>query len=419
MDKIKSFRSNLRKIILFEHDPQVQAVKFPQICIMYSVFILYFAIFSVQCILEPDYQTLVTYILLTAVFGTSILIVRFIKNHILSLFFCTIFSSIVFAYHFTVTAGTLDSLDAFWLWLVIFPLLCQYFGGVIYGSMAAVPFAILSIIFMWTPVKEAHLDYGSNILEFYPIIEIMSIVVSGVVQYLNSLGTLKKNELEKQNQLEQSEQHMRLQEQLSLYQQNIEAMATLRHDIRHYTNALCNLLEINDVNGAKTLLADISGQRVLSAPVEYCENKLVNSMLSIYVPKVQEHGGHFHVDVVLPDPLSIRQIDLASIIGNLLENAVREIVSLPFGDGDVLLRIRLENQRLMIMEENDYLEAPEFDDDDFPLRNTETDRVGIGTRRIAQVAKMYGGTAGFETDEKRFTARVFLHCKVLERQADS
>lgn len=188
---MKNLFDNLRKIAALEQNESITAEKHSQIIIMYRIFILYYFIFGVQCAFEPDYITLITYVLLTFVFGTSALIVRLFKNHISSLMFCTIGSCCVFAYHFTITAGTIDSLDAFWLWLVIFPLLCHFFAGVVYGTIVSMPFVILSIIFMWSPVSKAHSDYSSNILEFFPMIEMMSIAVSAVIQYQNSLTQLK------------------------------------------------------------------------------------------------------------------------------------------------------------------------------------------------------------------------------------
>lgn len=102
---------------------------------------------------------------------------------------------------------------------------------------------------------------------------------------------------------------------------------------------------------------------------------------------------------------SLGQVDLYSILGNLIENAIEYLKSVPDPDKRVIaLSIRQEGEMDVIHTEN-YLDKTPKQFDDLPLTTKpDAEDHGFGLKSVRYTLKQYGGILRITTDDHLFSA---------------
>ena len=146
----------------------------------------------------------------------------------------------------------------------------------------------------------------------------------------------------------------------------------------------------------------------------YCTNFAINAVVGYYVDAAQAKGVE-RVDVKLDLPRDLpaaQENDLAGIVGNLMENAVRAAAAVRSArpsepdDAFVRLRGRTANGIVTIVQNNSYLTVQRDDQGGFVSQNAEG---GVGLQSIKQTAEAYRGNARFEAEDGVFTSSVYVH----------
>lgn len=115
---------------------------------------------------------------------------------------------------------------------------------------------------------------------------------------------------------------------LSLYESqytqlldHIQETSRQRHDFRHQLTVISELLNHENYQGAREYLNAYSG--LLSRKlIRYTDSAAMNALLSHYANLCNAKEIHTDFKLQLPQNLPITDIDLCTLLGNLLENAV-------------------------------------------------------------------------------------------------
>jgi uncharacterized membrane protein YsdA (DUF1294 family) len=188
-----------------------------------------------------------------------------------------------------------------------------------------------------------------------------------------------------------------------------------RHDFKHQLAVIRGYSEEGDPAKLQAYLDEISaaipeGDRAH----RYCTNFAINAVVGYYVDAAQAKGVE-RVDVKLDLPRDLpaaQENDLAGIVGNLMENAVRAAAAVRSArpsepdDAFVRLRGRTANGIVTIVQNNSYLTVQRDDQGGFVSQNAEG---GVGLQSIKQTAEAYRGNARFEAEDGVFTSSVYVH----------
>ena len=98
---------------------------------------------------------------------------------------------------------------------------------------------------------------------------------------------------------------------------------TLRHDFRHMLLHLEALLKDKDYAGVAQHLESLSDSAARMRPVAYCENMTVNTLTAYHFARAREAGVVCSSALYVPEALALPTAELAVILGNALENAVK------------------------------------------------------------------------------------------------
>ena len=105
--------------------------------------------------------------------------------------------------------------------------------------------------------------------------------------------------------------------------QNAEKMhQRFRHDMRHHLKIIAEYAKADDVSSILAYVREYSIEISETAVKQYSINSMINMILSVYAGKVEESGIKFSVRCSVPEKMTVRDIDLIALFGNLLENAL-------------------------------------------------------------------------------------------------
>lgn len=182
----------------------------------------------------------------------------------------------------------------------------------------------------------------------------------------------------------------------------------LRHDFRQH------LLVIDEYakQGEMEKLTEYVGQFTKSLqehrPV-LAANPALDAVASHYasVAEAQDTKIAWHIE--LPSELPVRETDVITIFGNLVENALIAVAEIPEQQREVVVTAKmLSDAMLGITVVNPYEGTITMDKTGLPI----TDRAehGVGLQSVQSVVKRYHGSLDIQTDNNIFSIGVLLYC---------
>lgn len=206
--------------------------------------------------------------------------------------------------------------------------------------------------------------------------------------------------LTRQNIAMQKEQHRAMMEAIARER-------TFRHDLRQHISVLHAFAGADDLSALKRYFAELEGDLPLRPASVFCENAAVDAIIRHYAARASLAGVEFSAEVQVPEEISISEVDLCVIFGNLLENAVEACERQQEGAKRLHVRAGPSVGTLAITVENSFdgiLQRSVYG-----FRSSKGARAGAGTASVRAAAKKYGGRAFFDAENGTFRASVILH----------
>ena len=190
-------------------------------------------------------------------------------------------------------------------------------------------------------------------------------------------------------------------------QSYMEESARVRHDFRHTIGTLDELLSEGDVEAAKSFLKEYRIAMPKNDVVRYCDHTALNALLNYYAEAAHQHSIRLRIVVNLPDTLPLSDVDLCSIIGNILDNAIAACCEIPESKRWIDLTISCPNEvRFGIVAANSFNGKVKMDGEKY--LSTRRRGSGIGLDSITSAAERYGGTVSFRHEGEEFISGVVI-----------
>lgn len=280
---------------------------------------------------------------------------------------------------------------------------------------------VISAIFLVLNILASPVSYDivrdSRLRFLFPVFEVAALamlITVYVLFYGIVTGIVERGKLEKRSQLleMQSRQSRELQEYM-------KQTRRLRHDFRQSVHILSSLAEKGDLDGVKAYLSEYEERFDEGAPVYYCANAALNALFGYYAEMAK--SLHIKTDwkIEIPEPLTISELDMAALFGNLMENAITACAVLPgeeryFG---LISEIRCGNS-LYVVSTNSF-DGRVVKCKDGGYRSTRHSGRGTGLVSIAAVAEKYGGLARAYNSNTEFFVDVVLNFSKASKNAEA
>lgn len=199
-----------------------------------------------------------------------------------------------------------------------------------------------------------------------------------------------------------------MKNQYDLVEQSEKNLKILRHDMRHYSGMIDSLLAEGEYAGIKKITEYISRVTDENRVVKYCENIVVQAILSGFVEKARTCDTQICLDAVIPEEIPVSDYELAAVIANLLENAVDCVRVFPEKEKrSVSAKIRCTDDRLLIEMKNACEDKVTFDAATGLPGSRKGSGHGLGMQSVSAFADKIGGNIGCFHENGVFSIIVF------------
>lgn len=181
---------------------------------------------------------------------------------------------------------------------------------------------------------------------------------------------------------------------------------TLRHDMHNHLAAAQGLLQAGDGEAAQRYLSELSSSAALQGGTRLCENDIANAVLASKAAQMRRQGLEGDFAVSLPAALPVADVDLCSLLGNALDNAMEGAAKAD--DKRVTVRARADKGMLMLRVENALAASPVRGKNGFATTKKDKKNHGLGLAGMRSIAARYGGSLEATAQNGRFELVVYL-----------
>lgn len=212
--------------------------------------------------------------------------------------------------------------------------------------------------------------------------------------------------LEKYEQLEKAQQLAKIRE--SYYQnlkQHEDGLRHLRHDMRNHLFTIQTLLVGKNQEQAFSYLEELLNSNALEGYKHFCENETANAVLRVKVDTILQEKLEYDFKVEIPKNISIANLDLCSLLGNALDNAIEAAISAE--NKKIMMRCRCDKGAFMLKVINHF-----SGDIDKELKTTKQDKEyhGFGLSGMKEIAARHNGYLETNISNNIFELLVYLPC---------
>lgn len=189
---------------------------------------------------------------------------------------------------------------------------------------------------------------------------------------------------------------------------NIHSNKIYRHDMKHHLSAINTFLNDNNISEAQKYIGKLDESLSKSVIEKYCENYIMNAILSSYINKAKKEQIEVVHEVAIPENIAIDNIELGLIFANAIDNAINACKKIENPNCRSISIVCKEHcGQMYIRICNPFVGEVQFDGE-YPVSNSADH--GIGTRSIAAIAEKNEGVFSFAVQDGVFKTTVTLKC---------
>ena len=205
------------------------------------------------------------------------------------------------------------------------------------------------------------------------------------------------------------------QEQAEIVERDYQALrrtyadnAKLYHDLHNHIEAIYQCLTQGDIQEAVQYCEDLrTPVRQISQTV-WTGDKALDYLISSKMALAEQEQIKTKVNIEYPHNTNIRSVDLTTILGNLLDNALEAAKTAPEGLRFLNLTIRRINAMLIIKVENGYGSTPLQENGKLLTSKKDKAFHGWGLKSVQTAADRYDGTIRTDYKDHVFQSVVTL-----------
>lgn len=180
-----------------------------------------------------------------------------------------------------------------------------------------------------------------------------------------------------------------------------------RHDFRNHIQLLKTYAQKGDLAAVRSYLDELEADLTKIDPAVKTGNAMADAILNSKISLAKSQGIPVRADAHIPVKLSVSDLDLCVILGNLFDNAIEASLLLPEGERMIRVYMDMKGSQLYISFTN---LAPGVKQKKVNGRfsTTKGKGHGYGLARMDSVVKRLGGYLRRASEEGAFTTEILL-----------
>ena len=269
--------------------------------------------------------------------------------------------------------------------------LCDFLDPKEYRQLCQLALVLfLILIFEFFPMSDGRI-YNRTILYLY----IALILCTFMIYFIFfQIFAREKKRFEAQKQLEETTRQLELQQ--TYYQnmiKNTEETRRMRHDFRQHLIVLQGYAMAGNTQGLVEYLSDHIRQIDHLATPSYSNLPVVNMLLHHYRRLCQENEIRMDISATPIPSTGLSDSELATLLGNLLENAYTAADHALPGNRSITVRLAVHGNMLVITIDNGFDGNVNKKRDHY--LSTKVSHTGYGLRSILNICHTHGGNCSY------------------------
>lgn len=199
--------------------------------------------------------------------------------------------------------------------------------------------------------------------------------------------------------------------QLDIARESEERVKALRHDIKHHIkHHIIELSAMAKKNNNDDMIKYLSGMKdFMLNPKEYSTtgNREIDGVLNYMLQKANKTLNQVDVQINIPEDLYFNNFNICVILGNLVDNAVREASKSK--EKLLTIKMQIKQEVLLIFIENSYSGKILGKRNGLQTTQPELAIHGIGLENVKKVVIANGGEIKIDYTSNRFCVQVLLY----------
>ncbi len=278
-------------------------------------------------------------------------------------------------------------------------------------AVTLVLFALLSIgIFAEETILDLSLILGTNpatqaeARKLTALSYILLLILFTLLVTFEWLGVIlrKNRELQQQQQLTLAEQ-----QQYDLMVSTTESLSEWKHDYQGQLRLISALIEQEKYAELKQFCGQLDSALPASACMLCSGNRTIDAVISLRIMEARRHNIRFATQLYLPNEIPLKDVTFASLVGNLLDNAIEACKKVP-ENASIKFEIRPWKQMMYLFCSNSSDGAYLHGAQGSLLSTKRENHHGIGIRRIREIVEQAGGTCQFQAEKDHFNVSIMI-----------
>lgn len=276
----------------------------------------------------------------------------------------------------------------------------------IYDVLAFIIVPALCIIGMYANALIYEIvNFNSSIL-ILVIINLTVFVFVSVMVWFLLIRISKANQAKTELLLSQQREELYKESVIDTNEQ-IEKISAIRHDMKNQLLALSLLMADNEIVKARRLCETLTEQLEITRTPVHSNNPVLNTILNVELDKASSYQVVFTYEIN-DDLYFVEDKDIISIIGNLCDNALEYLVTLPTAQREMRLVVTVREKYHCITCINTIQSS--ILQDNPTLSGTKDDMLfhGKGIRILKNITQKYNGDLVIKENTHQFIVSAIL-----------
>lgn len=246
--------------------------------------------------------------------------------------------------------------------------------------------------------------------EMILLLIIFNIIIVTIVFIFNIYRLLRFSRQLTENRLKTQYMQMQLQqnENMNILSNNLRS---LRHDMNNHIGVIYGLLDTKQYNKLKSYLNGIYKNLQEANDIIIVNNEILSIILNNKKHLANEKMIQLVTWIEVKDFI-LTEIEICSLIGNILDNAIEATDKVPVDAIDIDREIKFvcveKEEGWYIDCKNPFVEAPLITEEGLMTTKKNKESHGIGSRTMQDIIKKYNGTLEYSTDDINFIVKIFI-----------
>lgn len=267
------------------------------------------------------------------------------------------------------------------------------------GAMIYIP---LSTLFVLTIIYEE-----SCIPIFLKLICVfLALMLNFIVFYIfNRLTSYFESEWRSR---ELKQQTVFYENELNLIQNNFKNIRILKHDLQNHLSVIFGLVKQDKNEECIEYLEEINSLLSADKAIAKSGNVVIDSIINFKLYELERNQTHLSISLKIPTEINIPSFDIATIVGNLIDNAIdgamstseNRFISVSIVQNRGMLSLRIQNSfDGVIKKANGKIFS----------RKRDFASTGTGMERVSRVIHAYNGLLEYDILDSTFTVKALLY----------